>query len=419
MSSKIKSVLVLENGTYFPGEGFGQTGETIGEVVFDTSMTGYQEITTDPSYRGQIVAMTYPLIGNYGFNNTDIESDRAHIQGFIVKELCNAPSNWRSVTGYDEYFKKNNVIGIKGIDTRALTQHLRNNGSMYGIISTECGNIDILQEKLKSEKKKPRNLVMEVTAREPIHRPSGGFGSKPDSRLNSVLGRRLCNGSGSRLDSGPDSGLDSVSGNKPEGMSGGIWCNKPDGVTGSVSCSSKKVVVLDFGVKMSIIRALETRNYDIYILPATSSYEDIVSYSPDGILLSNGPGNPESLPEAIGLIKRLSGIKPMLGIGLGHQLLGLALGGSTYKLKFGHHGANHPVKDFRTGRCYITLQNHNYALASEFDADVEISQINVNDNTVEGFRHKHLPLLGVQYYPEAAAVTQDTAYIFDDFLKMM
>ena len=351
----MKSVLVLEDGTYFPGEAFGQKGETTGEVVFNTSMTGYQEISTDPSYNGQIVTMTYPLIGNYGFNTEDNESYRTHVQGFIVKELCEAPNNWRNTIGTDEYFKKNNIVGIKGIDTRALTQHIRSHGSMFGIISTECGNIDILLEKLNEKKAEPRNLVMEVTVREPLHRPGSG----------------------------------------------------------------KKVVLLDYGVKYNIIKSLEKRGCDIYVLPASSTFDAVMACNPDGILVSNGPGDPKDLPEAKLLLQQLLGKRPIFGICLGHQLLGLALGGNTYKLKFGHHGGNHPVKDYISGRCYITSQNHNYALENDFSSEIEITHINVNDNTVEGFRHKTLPVLSVQYHPEAAPGPQDSAYLFDDFLKMM
>jgi len=351
----MKSVLVLEDGTYFPGEAFGLKGETAGEVVFNTCMTGYQEISTDPSYNGQIVTMTYPLIGNYGFNEYDNESFKTHLQGFIVKELCEAPNNWRNTISPDEYFTRNNIVGIKGIDTRALTQHIRQFGSMFGIISTECGNVDILLEKLGQKKAEKRSLVMEVTTAEPVHRPGPG----------------------------------------------------------------KRVVVMDYGVKYNIIRSLEARGCDIYLLAAHSTYEDIMSYEPDGILLSNGPGDPADLPEIKQVIQKLLGKKPILGICLGHQLLGLALGGKTYKLKFGHHGGNHPVKDYITGRCYITSQNHNYALEKDFSKDITITHINVNDGTVEGFRHKDIPLLSVQYHPEAAPGPQDSAYIFDDFVKMM
>lgn len=351
----MKSVLVLEDGTYFSGEGFGQKGETVGEVVFNTCMTGYQEIATDPSYNGQIVTMTYPLIGNYGFNDIDNESYRPHVQGFIVKELCDGPSNWRCGIDPEEYFIKNNIIGIKGIDTRALTQHIRQSGSMFGIISTECGNTDMLLEKLNQRKLEPRSLVMEVTTKKPIHKPGKG----------------------------------------------------------------KKVVLLDFGVKYNIIRSLEKRNCDIYVLPAYSTIDDIMNYNPDGILLSNGPGDPTDLPAVKLTIQKLLGKKPILGICLGHQLLGLALGGTTYKLKFGHHGGNHPVKDYTTGRCYITSQNHNYALEKSFSDDVTITHMNVNDNTVEGFRHNSMPIISVQYHPEAAPGPQDSAYIFDDFIGMM
>lgn len=351
----MKSVLVLEDGTYFPGEAFGQVGETAGEVVFNTCMTGYQEISTDPSYNGQIVTMTYPLIGNYGFNVQDDESYKTHVQGFIVKELCDSPNNWRNTISPDDYFKKNGIVGIKGIDTRALTQHIRRFGSMFGIISTECGNVDILLEKLNDIKQKPRNLVMEVSTKTPVHKKGTG----------------------------------------------------------------KKVALLDFGVKYNIVRSLEKRSCDIHILPADTTYEDIMDLNPDGILLSNGPGDPRDLPEAVATIKKLMGKKPMLGICLGHQLLGLSLGGTIYKLKFGHHGGNHPVKDFITGRCYITSQNHNFALDKEFCTEAEITHMNVNDNTVEGFKHKTMPIISVQYHPEAAPGPEDSAYIFDDFVSMM
>lgn len=351
----MKSVLVLEDGTYFPGEAFGKRGETTGEVVFNTCMTGYQEISTDPSYNGQIVTMTYPLIGNYGFNSFDNESYKTHVQGFIVKELCEVPNNWRNEMTPEEYFIKNGIVGIKGFDTRALTQHIRQYGSMFGIISTECGNIDILLERLNRKKAEKRNLVMEVTTKVPIHKPGPG----------------------------------------------------------------KRVVLMDYGVKYNIINSLMSRGCDVYVLPAYSSYEQIMDYNPDGILLSNGPGDPADLPDVKTTIQKLLGKKPILGICLGHQLLGLALGGKTYKLKFGHHGGNHPVKDYTTGRCYITSQNHNYALEENFSNDVVITHLNVNDGTVEGFRHREIPLLSVQYHPEASPGPQDSAYIFDDFVKMM
>ena len=351
----MKAVLLLEDGTYFSGEGFGKCGETAGEIVFNTCMTGYQEISTDPSYNGQIVTMTYPLIGNYGFNDIDNESYKPHVQGFIVKELCSTPSNWRNNLDPNQYFIKHNIVGIKSIDTRALTQHIRKFGSMFGIISTECGNLDILGKKLKGYQNQPRNLVMEVTTKTPVH----------------------------------------------------------------IAGTGKKVVLIDFGVKSNIIRSLQSRDCDIHILPAFSTYDEIMAYNPDGILLSNGPGDPRDLIIQKETIKKLLGKKPIMGICLGHQLLGLSLGLTVKKLKFGHHGGNHPVKDNITGRCYITSQNHNYAIDSCDTDDITITHYNVNDNTVEGFRHKNLPLISVQYHPEAAPGPQDSAYIFDDFVTMM
>lgn len=351
----MKSVLVLEDGTYYPGESLGQRGETVGEVVFNTCMAGYQEIITDPSYNGQIVTMTYPLIGNYGFNIYENESSKPQVQGLVIKELCESPNNWRCDTTAIEYFKENNVIGIKGIDTRALAQHIRQSGSMFGIISTECGNIDTLIEKLQVEKAKKRNPVMEVTTSKIIHIPG----------------------------------------------------------------TSKKVAILDLGVKKSIIKALESKGCDIYVLPASSSYNEIMSLEPDGILLSNGPGNPNDLLKVIEVIKLLLGKKPILGICLGHQLLGLALGGNIYKLKFGHHGSNHPVKDSTTGRCYVTSQNHSYALENYINEDVTVTHINLNDGTVEGFLHRKYPIISVQYHPEASPGPQDSAYIFNDFFSLM
>jgi carbamoyl-phosphate synthase small subunit len=351
----MKSVLVLEDGTYYPGLGFGARGETIGEVVFNTSMTGYQGIITDPSYKGQIVTMTYPLVGNCGFNGDDSESGDVQVQGFIVKELCERPNNWRCSIGPDEYFKKNNIIGLRGIDTRALVRHIRSKGSMFGIISTECGNVDLLLERLRAGMQKSRGLVAEVTVKEPVHLKGQG----------------------------------------------------------------KRIALLDLGAKRSLIKYLQGNDCDIHILPASSSYEDVASCSPEGLIISNGPGDPRELPELKLLLEKLIGKIPVLGVGLGHQVLGLALGGTVSRLKYGHHGANIPVKDFTTGRCYITSQSHNYALDANINDNVEITQVNINDNTVEGFRHRRLPVAGVQYCPGPAELPQDSDYVFRDFLKAL
>jgi len=352
----MQAILVLEDGSFFLGDSFGATGEIFGEVVFNTCMVGYQEILTDPSYNGQLIAMTYPLIGNYGFNEIDSESYMPHAMGFIVKELCDTPNNWRCSILPDDYMKRNNIIGIKNIDTRALTQHIRDYGCMYGVISTECFDTKILVNRIKEKSKIKRNLVGEVST------------------------KKIYN----------------------------------------LHCNGKKVAIIDFGIKRNILRSFGERNCDIYVYPYNTSPEDILKNNPDGILLSNGPGDPKDLPhEVIDNIKKLIGKKPILGICLGHQLLGLALGGDTYKLKFGHHGGNHPVKDLLTNRVYITSQNHNYALKYFINEDVVITHYNVNDNTVEGFRHKTLPVLSLQYHPEAAPGPDDSNYIFDEFITMM
>lgn len=351
----MKAILVLEDGSYFIGKSFGAKGDGFGEIVFNTCMTGYQEILTDPSYNGQIVTMTYPLIGNYGFNNIDKESSKPHVEGFIVREGCDDPSNWRCSMGAEEYLTRHGIVGIKGIDTRALTKHIRNAGSMYGIISTECFDIDKQINNIKEKALIKREFVKEVSTK----------------NMYKIEGK------------------------------------------------GKKVAVIDFGIKKNILRHLKNRECDIYVFPCDSLAEDILSINPDGILLSNGPGDPKDLTNALDNIKKLIGKKPIMGICLGHQLLGTSLGGNTYKLKFGHHGGNHPVKDLITGRIYITSQNHSYALEENISNEVEITHINVNDGTIEGFRHKKYPILSIQYHPEAAPGPQDSAYVFDEFIKMM
>ncbi len=351
------AVLLLEDGTYFTGENFGIDGETFGEVVFNTSMTGYQEITTDASYNGQIVCMTYPLIGNYGMNNEDTESYQTHVEGFIVKELCQFHSNFRATTSPNDYFINNKIVGIKGIDTRALTQHIRKFGSMQGVISTKCGNIDTLLKKLNKYSQTKRQLVHEVTIKTPY----------------------------------------------------------------TFEGSGKKICLLDFGVKSNIINSLTKRNCEITVLPAFSKVNEIMAYNPDGVLLSNGPGDPRDLPQVIEVVKSLVALDiPVFGICLGHQLLSLAMGLTIFKLKFGHHGGNHAVKDLLTTKCYITCQNHNYAVSNEnIPAGIKITHYNVNDQTVEGFIHHEKKLLSIQYHPEASPGPTDSAYLFDDFIKLM
>jgi carbamoyl-phosphate synthase small subunit len=360
----LKALLVLEDGAIFRGESFGATGEKYGEVVFNTSMTGYQEILTDPSYKGQIVAMTYPLIGNYGINEEDMESRKPFLEGFAVKEYSKVASNWRSKQSLGDYLKKNNILGIEGIDTRALTLHIRRAGAMRAVIST-------INPNEKSLVKKSRNsaglvgmdLVREVTIDE-------------------------------KYDWHPK-----VADPKPR----------------------YKVVVLDCGVKYNILRELTKCNCRVIVLPAQTNAEDILSLKPDGLLLSNGPGDPAAVSYVIETTKKLIGKLPIFGICLGHQILGLAFGGKTYKLKFGHHGANHPVKDIKTGKVSITAQNHGFCV--DIDSlnrkDIEITHINLNDQTLEGMRHRKLPIFSIQFHPEASPGPHDAQYLFNTFTELM
>jgi len=353
----MKAYLILEDGSKFEGKLFGAVKDTIGEVVFNTGMTGYQEVLTDPSYAGQIVVMTYPLIGNYGINGEDFESYKPHVKGFIVREACMEPSNWRSDKTLHEYLKENDIVGLEGIDTRTLTKILREKGTMVGVITTDQ---NISQDKVDELFKKfsMRDVVLEVTAKEPY---------------------------------------------KIEG-------------------SGPRVAVLDYGIKQNILRMLKQRGCDITVFPATSGFHEIASINPDGILLSNGPGDPKVLIEGIEVIKKLIDLKkPIFGICLGHQLLSLAFGGDTYKLKYGHRGCNHPVKDYRLDRVFITSQNHGYAVNQDSirDKGLEITHINVNDGTVEGMRHRSLPVMSVQYHPEASPGPMDSSYLFDQFMELI
>lgn len=364
--------LALEDGTVFTGGAFGATGEKTGEAVFNTSMSGYQEILTDPSYKGQLVAMTYPLIGNYGITDDDRESGHPQVEGFIVRELTRRPSNFRSVTDLDSYLKTHNIIGLEGIDTRALVRRLRVSGAMRAVLST----VDL----------DDASLVGKAQA-------------SPEM-----------------------SGRDMVSVVVPKGAS--QWREGWDGPFTAQVLKARPphhhVVALDYGMKWNIPRCLVQVGCKVTILPGNASAADVLALKPDGIFLSNGPGDPAAVSYAISTIRDLIGKTPMFGICLGHQLLGLALGASTYKLKFGHRGANQPVLNERTGQVEITTQNHGFAVdPASLPADVEPTHWNLNDKTLEGMRHKKYPLFSVQYHPEASAGPHDSSYLFEEFRKLM
>lgn len=361
-----KALLVLSDGTFLVGYSLGAEGETIGEVVFNTSMTGYQEILTDPSYKGQIVALTYTEIGNYGVNEDDIESEGGiKAEGFVVKEACTFPSNWRSSLTLPEYLRKYNIVGIQGIDTRALTRHLRDYGAQMGIISTEDLDPSSLLKKVRAHPGiSAFDLVKDVTTEKIYKWDKGCWRLCPVERGKAVL----------------------------------------------------KVTVYDFGVKFNILRNLVDAGFDVTVVPAMTPAEDVLNMNPDGIILSNGPGDPETVTYAIENAKRLMGKKPIFGICLGHQILGLALGGRTYKLKFGHHGANHPVKDLRTGRVEITSQNHNYCVdINSLKGKVRLTHKNLYDGTEEGMKHVELPIFSVQHHPEAGPGPNDSSHLFMRF----
>jgi len=352
----MKRQLVLEDGTVFIGNAFGSEIETVGEVVFTTGMTGYQETITDPSFCGQIVTLTYPLIGNYGVNREDFESINPAIKGLIVKEAATYPSNWRSDISIHEFLERKGIPGIEGIDTRKLTRIIRKYGTLKGAICSIKENPEEVIARLK-QIELPTNQVKQVSTKNPYPSPGRGH----------------------------------------------------------------KVVLVDFGSKHGILRELNNRDCDVTVVPYHTSAEEILSLHPDGVMLSNGPGDPKDVPEAIKMVRDLLGKVPLFGICLGHQLFALACGADTYKLKFGHRGANHPVKDLRTGKVVFTSQNHGYAVdeTSIPYSDLEITQININDQTVEGLKHKKYSAFTVQYHPEASPGPEDSNQLFDEFLNEM
>ena len=356
---KKEAILALEDGKIYRGYSFGAEGEALGEIVFNTSMMGYQEILTDPSYKGQMVCMTYPLIGNYGVNLEDVESRRPFVEGFIVKETSRVYSNWRASEDLGSYLKKNSVVGIEGVDTRALTKHLREEGAKKGVISSKDLNEKNL---IKKAKNSPglvgRDLIKEVMCEK-------AYDWNDDGKF--------------------------------------------------------RVVAIDSGIKLNILRNLSVRGCHVRVVPATAKKEEILAFKPHGLFLSNGPGDPEALPYIVDTVKSLLDKLPIFGICLGHQILGQAFGGKTFKLKFGHHGANQPVINIDSRSVEITAQNHGFAVDVDSipDKNMKLTHINLNDNTCEGMEHKTLPIFSVQYHPEAAPGPHDATHHFDRFIRIM
>lgn len=390
-------ILMLETGIYFKGKLFGYIGETSGEVIFNTGIVGYEEILTDPSYKGQIVVMTYPHIGNYGITYYDFESIHPQVEGFVVKEFSKNFSNWQAKSSIEKLFKKYEIVGIEGVDTRALTKYIREKGSMRGIITDEL-SLDKVYKKLQNVPSIiGRDLIKEVTCQQ-VYTPF----SSPELS-------------------------ESISFSIKENP----FINLKD------KSAKFKVVVLDCGCKFNILRLLRYYRCELIVVPADTSADKILNYSPDGILLSNGPGDPEGAPYVFKTVEKLINYQiknnslnfiPIFGICLGHQMIALALGGKTYKLKFGHHGINHPVKNLSTTAIEITSQNHNFAVEMEEingklfvkgNRDLEVTHINLNDYSCEGLRHKSLPIFAVQYHPESAPGPHDSKYLFEEFVNLM
>ena len=375
----INAILALEDGRCFEGTAFGATGTTTGEICFNTSMTGYQEVITDPSYRGQIVSMTYPQIGNYGINPQDAESGGPHIRGFVIGELCEVPSNWRSSQSLGDFLTAHGIPGIEGIDTRALTKHLRSRGAMRACVTTELDRDGAIAAAQASPPMEGMDYVKEV--------------STPNAYHWEEESRRWVLPNPSTGDAGPYTDLPPV---------------------------RHRIVAYDFGIKFNILRRLRQAGFEVEVVNSTATAAEVLAKNPDGIFLSNGPGDPAALGYIHAELRQLIGKKPIFGICLGNQLLAHAFGGTTFKLKFGHRGGNQPVKDLRTGRISITSQNHGFSVdPASLPPEIEVTHVNLNDGTVEGMRHRELPVFSVQYHPEAAPGPNDASYFFEEFAELI